>query len=65
METHNVTYYGLEIEVGGNYEEPDDDVGYGGGWSTESIKINDVEVIGYFLDVVIDEIGRMVLESNY
>lgn len=66
MESHRINYYGLELEVYGNYDEPEEETGYKGGWSSEQIlNDNDIDIVWMLRDSVIDEINRIVLEENY
>ena len=63
--THNITYEGLELEVVGNYEEPETETGYKGGWSTELIKVNDVDIYWLLNDQTIEKINEIVIKENY
>jgi hypothetical protein len=62
---HNINYKGLDLEVIGEYDPPEEETGYKGGWSTEEIKINDVDCYSMFKDSVIGEIAEKVIEKNY
>lgn len=61
--THNITYEGLELEIVGSYEAPED--GYKGGWSTELIKVNDVDIYWMLSQHTIERINELVIEENY
>lgn len=62
METHTITYEGLELTVHGNYEEPDDTTGYKGGFATEIIKVNDVDIYWMLKPNIIEHITELVTE---
>jgi hypothetical protein len=65
MVTHTINYEGLELTVTGTYEEPEKETGYKGGWSTDEIKIGDIEVSSMFHDWVCEQIADQVLNENY
>lgn len=65
MTSHNVKYEGLEFDVFGEYEQPEEETGFEGGWSTLSIKINDVECYWMLNPFVIERLGIIIVEENY
>lgn len=60
MEEHTITYEKLEMTVCGNWEEPEEDTGYKGGWNTSLIKVNDVDIIWMFKPQIVDRISEIV-----
>ena len=65
MKTHTIKYEGLELQVHGEWEEPEEETGYKGGWSTSEIILNDVEVSWMFTEYVLDMIANCVVIENY
>jgi hypothetical protein len=65
MDTHWITYDGIEFKVVGEYEQPEEETGYKGGWSTEAVYIEDVNVYDMLNNYTLSMIGRMVVEENY
>jgi hypothetical protein len=66
METsHRIKYEGLELEVFGNWEEPEEETGCKGGWSTEKIMLDEVEVSWMFTPYVLSMIASCVIIENY
>jgi len=65
MESHRITYEGVDFEVFGNYDKPETDTNYAGGWSTELIKVNDVDIYWMLKSNVIERITEIVTEENY
>lgn len=63
--THNIKYEGIGFEVFGEYSSPEEETGYKGGWSSELIKINDVDVYWMLKPDIVAIIDRIVLEENY
>lgn len=63
--THIVKYEGIYFEVFGEYSAPEEETGYKGGWSSELIKINDVDVYWMLKPEVIERINSIVVEENY
>lgn len=62
MEEHDIIYEGLPITVLGNWEEPDDTTGYKGGFATEIIKVNDVDIYWMLKPNIIEHITELVTE---
>jgi hypothetical protein len=62
---HNVNYEGLELEIVGNYEEPDCETGYKGGFSYSTLSINSIDVSWMLNDHTIDAILQIVIDENY
>jgi hypothetical protein len=65
MTSHKINYEGLEIECFGDYSEPEESVGYAGGWASELIKVNDVDIYWMLKPDVVQLINAMVVEENY
>lgn len=65
MATHTVKYEGVEFEVIGDYEKPEEEADFKGGWSTILIKVNDVDIYWMLKDSVIERINEIVAEENY
>jgi len=65
MESHRITYEGIDFEVFGNYENSDPETNYKGGWATELIKVNDVDIYWMLLPKVIERITEIVTIENY
>jgi hypothetical protein len=63
--THNINYEGLEFEVIGDYEAPEEETGYKGGFSYSTIQVNDVDVSWMLNDQTIERINEIVIEENY
>lgn len=61
--SHNIIYEGLEIEVFGNYEEPEEN--WKGGWSTTFIKVNDIDIYWMLNQRTIDQITEIIIKENY
>lgn len=60
METKNIKHEGLELEVIGEYDAPDETTGYKGGWSTYSIMVNDVDIIWMLNEKTLNQINESV-----
>lgn len=65
MTSHRIKFEGLEIECFGSYDEQEEETGYKGGWASELIKVNDVDVYWMLTPEVIQLINRTVVEENY
>ena len=65
MNSHKIKYEGLELEVFGDWEAPEEETGYKGGWSTEKIMLVEVEVSWMFTKYVLDMIANCVVTENY
>jgi len=60
MEIHTITYEGVEFEIQGTYDEPEEETGYKGGFSWMKILINDQDVswmlkeniINHLIDII-------------
>jgi hypothetical protein len=63
--THTVQYEGLKFEVIGDYEAPEEETGYKGGFSYSTIQVNDVDVSWMLNDQTIERINEIVIEENY
>jgi hypothetical protein len=63
--THNINYEGINFEIKGDYEQADNTTGYKGGWSTELILINDVDMYWMLTPNAIERINEIVIEQNY
>jgi hypothetical protein len=62
---HTINFHGLELEVIGNYEKPEDDTNYKGGWATEEVKYGGIEISWMLKLSVIEEISEQVISENY
>lgn len=62
---HNVNYEGIDFEVIGNYEEPEIEIGYKGGFSYSTIYIDSIDVSWMLNDHTIDRIIEIINEENY
>ncbi len=62
---HNVNYEGIEFEVVGNYEEPDYETGYKGGFSYSTLSINSIDISWMLNDHTIDAILQIIIDENY
>ena len=65
METHNIKYQGVDYEVKGNYDEPENETGYKGGFSWMKILINDQDVSDHLKNSTIEKLVELVIEENY
>lgn len=65
MRTHNVNYDGVDYEVTGEWDEPENETGYRGGFSWRKISINDMDVSNHLNQETIDTLQEMVVEQNY
>ena len=65
MTTHNIKYEGLDFEISGDYEKPEEETGYKGSFSWMSISINDAEISSYLKDWFIEKLIELVVEENY
>ena len=63
--THNINFEGLDLVVTGEYDKPDGTTGYKGGFSWDSIYINDVEWSWFISKDAINRIVDLVIEENY
>ena len=63
--THNINFEGLDLVVTGEYDKPDGTTGYKGGFSWDSIYINDVEWSWFISKEAIDRIVDLVIQENY
>jgi len=63
--THSIKYGGLELEVSGEFEKAEPEVGYKGGWSYWTIQSNGVDISWMLKDDVINQINQIVIEENY
>jgi len=61
-EKFEINYHGLELTVIGNFEEPDDTVGYKGGFSCESIELNDIDIKWMLKDSTIEDINDICVQ---
>lgn len=61
-ENHTIIYEGLEMTVFGNYEYPEPENGYFGGWSTALIEVNEVDIIWMLKPNIIERISEIVTE---
>lgn len=65
MTSHRIKYEGLEFEVFGEWEEPEEETGYNGGWSTEKIMLGEVDVYWMLTPYVLNMIANCVVIENY
>ena len=65
MRTHNINYDGVDYEVTGEWDEPEEETGYKGGFSWMQIKINDMDVSQHLNDNTIERLCELVVEENY
>lgn len=65
QEKHTINYYGLEFNIIGNYDKPEEETNYKGGWVTEFIKVNDVDVYEFLNESTIKNLANIVLNENY
>ena len=63
--THNIKYEGLELEIKGEFEQDEPEVGYKGGWSCWSIEANGVDLYWMLNDLTINRINEIIIEENY
>lgn len=63
--SHRIKYEGLDIEVFGSYEKSEESTGYKGGWATELIKVNDVDIYWMLKTEVVEQINLVVVTDNY
>jgi len=65
MESHNVKLEGIEFEVFGEYEQPEEN--YKGGWSTYKVLINNDAVCGMWIlnEWTLNKLSEIVVEENY
>lgn len=61
-ETFEINYHGLELTVIGNFEEPDDTVGYKGGFSCETIELNDIQIKWMLRPEIIEDINYICVQ---
>lgn len=65
MASHRIKYEGLELEVFGEWESPEEETGFKGGWSTSKIMLEEVEVSWMFTESVLEQISHCVVTENY
>jgi len=65
MKTHNLNYYGIDLEVNGNYEQPDESTGYKGGWLSCSIFSGNQNIMPIMSDAIIEHVDELILSQNY
>jgi hypothetical protein len=63
--THNINYEGLDLEIKGEFEQDEPEVGYKGGWSYWSIETNGVDISWMLKEDVINKINEIVITENY
>lgn len=63
--THTINYEGIDFQVFGEYDEPEEETGYKGGFSYFTISIKDVEVTWMLNNQTIERIVEIVVEQNY
>jgi len=65
MKSHNVKLEGIEFEVFGEYEQPEEN--YSGGWSTFKVLVNNDTVCGIWMlnDWTLNKLNEIVVEENY
>jgi hypothetical protein len=62
MQQFTIKYEGLEITVFGTHEQPESCTGYKGGWSTDLIKVNEVDISWMLNDKTKERINELVIE---
>lgn len=62
MEQHEIWYEGLEMTIFGDWEDPDDTTGYKGGWSTDLIEVNRVDIYWLLKREIIERINEIIVE---
>lgn len=65
MKTHIIHYDGIDFEVKGEWDNPEKETGYCGGFSWMKISINDMDVSQHLKQETIDTLQDMVVEQNY
>ena len=65
MKTHIIHYDGVDYQVIGEWDKPEEETGYRGGFSWMQIKINDMDVSSHLKEWVINKLVEMVVEQNY
>jgi len=62
---HNVNYEGIDFEVVGDYEEPEIETGYKGGFSYSTLSMNGTDVSWMLNEHTIDAIVQIINDENY
>lgn len=65
MRTHNINYDGVDYEVTGEWDGPENETGYKGGFSWMKICINGMDVSQHLNDATIERLQDLVVEENY
>lgn len=60
MEQHEIWYEGLEMTIFGNWEDTEEN--YKGGWSTDLIEVNGVDIYWLLKREVIERINEIIVE---
>ena len=61
MEQHTIIYEGLEMTVFGAYDQPEESTGYKGGWSTELIEVNGIDIYWMLNEKTIEQINDIIV----
>ena len=62
--THTINYEGLQMGIVGNYENPEEETGFKGGWSTALIIVNEIDIYWMLNEKTLDRINEIV-KLNY
>jgi len=66
MENHRILFEGIEFEVNGEYEKPEEETNSKGGWLSYQVFVNGSDDILWALnDYTIGRINEIVLDENY
>lgn len=70
MAEHRIIYDEISLRIVGNFEEPEDETGFKGGFSSEEIYVTDqlgseMNIYSWLNNGAIQEINRIVVEENY
>jgi hypothetical protein len=65
MNTHNIKYEGLDLEVTGEYDSADETTGYKGGFSWMTIEVDGTDISWMLKDEIVEQIVELVTNENY
>lgn len=65
MAIHTIKYKDIELTIIGNYEKPEEETGYKGGWLSDSILCGGQNILPIIHDLDLEAIDEQILNENY